>query len=171
MKKLSLLTSALAATLISGCAVIPQAMHLRPAVEPEYQLDEVHIKWIRIDPTALPTVSLSGSGETDARVGGVSFLSDGKSGVNSKCVVLVPLPQVNDDEAMRMLGHEVSHCFLGRWHGHWGHNESAEVGRSQETMEETRQGAFEVVHQYFPGSVSEVESFLMNSTIDSDETL
>lgn len=140
MKKLSFLTAALAASLISKSAstgtiardaTINSVLNCHDKLNPEYVLDDVQIKWIRVNPQEFSGVKIEIAQDQGLvfTLGGLSIppvSSDGKA----RCVILSPEPHEHNDQAMQILGHEVAHCFYGRWHGLFGSDLDAGEART-----------------------------------------
>lgn len=138
-------------------------MRKPPSVEPEFRLDAVHIKWVRINPEDIPSFRVINATGAVTNLGAFEGLAipfpDAEDGV-ARCVILAPEPRFDQDDAMNVLGHEVAHCFLGRWHGRWSKDESAEESRAVASLESIRQGAIDVIRQILPEKLSEIEAFL-----------
>lgn len=123
--------------LLSGCAVNPGAhawVHHQnglgnsspgygPWVQPQYELDEVTIRWIRTSDQDWSDFARN----TGLMANGMA-IPDPSS---RSCIILANPPKRDGDAAMHILGHEVVHCFMGLWHGPWylGDVDDVELGR------------------------------------------
>ena len=98
---------ALAAALLGACA--------SPAKQaPEH----VVVVWQRVDDIQATCNQLSGRKEL-FRLRGCSKWTD--SAESRTCAIYAPAPKSEmDTQAFATLGHELMHCFDGRWHDRWG---------------------------------------------------
>lgn len=94
-----------------------------PWVQPQYELDEVKIRWIRTSDQDWRNFARN----TGLMANGMA-IPDPSS---RSCVILANPPRRDGDAAMHILGHEVAHCFMGLWHGPWylGDVDDVELGR------------------------------------------
>ena len=153
----------LSAALLTGCAALePERWPSPPvAVKPEYALSEVRVKWIRVPLPRLAEFSAAytaTAGLQGSLIAGLAIPPvDGQDG---RCVVLVPEIQTNDDLGMRALGHEVAHCFLGRWHDSWDGSLEAKQMQTAVPGPQMREKILLVMERHFPEYLPEIVSFL-----------
>ena len=103
---------ALAAALVAGCAGTPP-----PA-------ERVYVSWNRVDDVQANCQKLSGRPEL-FRLRGCAKWNQEASG--RVCAIYAPAPRdERDTQAFATLGHELLHCFDGRWHDQWGRMNDAE---------------------------------------------
>lgn len=117
------------AALLAGCAVTSgqvsrsetvRQMAQRWEIKPEYQLDAVEIKWVRVhrDELEHATAAIFGADMglgVDGSIRGFSIPPDPADAVK-KCLIIAEMPRGHGDFAMEVLAHEILHCYLGRWH-------------------------------------------------------
>lgn len=163
---LPFLPGILSAALLTGCAALEQEQGQRwPSplvpVKQEYALSEVRVKWIRVPLPRLAAFSADyteTAGLQGSLIAGMAIPPVDEQ--DGRCVVLVPEIHANDDLAMRALGHEVAHCFLGRWHDSW--DGALEAKRMQTAVPgpEMREKILLVMERYFPEYLPEILKFL-----------
>lgn len=120
--------------LLSGCAGARAWIHHQnglgnsspgygPWVQPQYELDEVTIRWIRTSDQDWNDFARN----TGLMANGMAIPDP----LSRSCVILANPPRRDGDAAMHVLGHEVAHCFMGLWHGPWylGDVDDVELGR------------------------------------------
>lgn len=158
----------LSAALLTGCAALePERWPSPPVpVKPEYALADVHVKWIRVP---LPRFAAFSADYTETAglhgslIAGMAIPPvDGQDG---RCVVLVPEIQTNDDLGMRALGHEVAHCFLGRWHDSWDGALEAKRMHAAVPGPQMREKIMLVMERYFPEYMPEIRAFLSGESV------
>lgn len=165
-KSISLLLTSIS-LLSTGCAGLhpvetpPQII----PVEAQYHLPAVRIRWIPVSVADFDKFSFEYQdylASVGSRVAGIQFagltippLSDDP---DPRCVILVPEPRYHDDMHMRVLGHEVVHCFRGLWHPAWGSESTRPpVGGGERAV---RLAMLRLIKRYLPQYVSEIEEFL-----------
>ena len=131
------------------------------SVKPEYDLPAVRVKWIRVPLPRLAEFSAdytATAGLQGRLIAGLSIPpTDAEDGY---CVVLVPDMERNDDLAMRALGHEVAHCFMGRWHDSWDGALDAKKAHAAIPGAEMRKIILKEIERYFPEYMPEIMEFL-----------
>lgn len=95
LQKLILLPTLIFLLFLSGCSTFNQ-----PVIYPEYELSDVSIKVYTTDDIA--TVC-----------GGKSILACALPSKNAVCIIFVK----TGEKDVYVLGHELSHCLYGKWHG------------------------------------------------------
>jgi hypothetical protein len=107
--------------LLSGCAT---SQGVRPWVQPQYELEEVTIRWIRTSDQDWKDYAHA----TGLAADGMAIPDPSRR----SCIILANPPERDSDAAMQILGHEVAHCFMGLWHGPWfcGDVDDVELARS-----------------------------------------
>ena len=101
---------ALGAALVAACASTPQ-----PAP------DQVTVMWNRVDDVQATCNKLAGRKEVFALRGCAKWSDNDRSG-SRVCSIYAPAPKSETDvQAFATLGHELLHCFDGKWHDRWGH--------------------------------------------------
>lgn len=121
--RLKAIAAALTALAVSGCATLDSGLDRdkqmqqiadRWQVYPEVNLSEVTIKWLRVPQADLDqAASVVYGDDPRARLYGLAFPATAD---DPRCLILAPEPQRHGDSAMEVFGHEVLHCFAGRWH-------------------------------------------------------
>lgn len=149
-------------SVLSGCAGVVthdggsfSRAPVRPVrVDSEYKADEMLIKWIRVDPSEFDEMS--------AHIGSVfSLKSVGVAGMSimnperGKCLVIAPEPLLDGDQSMYALGHEVLHCFDGRWHEAWWGG----MPRNAASLDEVQRLALELLDQFMPDIADDARAF------------
>jgi hypothetical protein len=96
----------LLAPFLAGCASAPEAP--RPA--------EMEVVWMRVEDPQRACEGLSGRKEFFAVHGCSRWSAERK-----RCEIYAPSPR-NERDLQRFvtLGHELMHCFEGKWHDRWG---------------------------------------------------
>jgi hypothetical protein len=108
---------------LAGCAV--------PQPPRDAQIDVV---WNRVEDPQKACQGLSGRTEL-FRILGCSKWNDVAEDGARVCSIYAPMPRSeHDTERLATLGHELMHCFDGRWHDRWGRmnpeEKSAAAGNS-----------------------------------------
>jgi len=105
--------------MLSGCAGSQvRKLDDRPCVEPEYTASELRIRWIRVDPSEFDDLSAQVRSTYSLKSGGVAGMAL-MNPEDGRCLVIAQEPLMDGDHAMHTLGHEILHCFAGRWHKAW----------------------------------------------------
>ena len=81
---------------------------------------KVDVVWNRIEDPHKACERLSGRPEL-FRILGCSKWNDVAADGSRVCSIYAPMPRdERDTERLATLGHELMHCFDGRWHDRWG---------------------------------------------------
>ena len=92
--------------LLAGCASAPEPP--RPA--------QMEVVWLRVDDAQRACEGVSGRKEFFAVHGCSRWSTERK-----RCEIYAPPPRNERDlQRFATLGHELMHCFEGRWHDRWG---------------------------------------------------
>ena len=92
--------------LLAGCAATPEPP--RP--------ERMEVAWVQVDDPKRACEGLSGRKEFFAVHGCSRWSSE-----RGRCEIYAPAPRSERDvQRFATLGHELMHCFEGRWHDRWG---------------------------------------------------
>lgn len=81
----------------------------------------VDVAWQRVEDPQAACRTLSKRTEL-FRVLGCSKWNDVRPDGSRVCSIYAPMPRSErDTQRLATLGHELMHCFEGRWHDRWGH--------------------------------------------------
>ena len=101
--------------LLAGCAT----------AEPPRE-GKIDVVWNRVEDPQAACRQLSGRPEF-YRVLGCSKWNAARADGSRVCAIYAPMPRSeHDTERLATLGHELMHCFDGRWHDRWGRMEPAD---------------------------------------------
>ena len=82
--------------------------------------DPVTVVWNRVDDVQTACQNVAGRKDVFA-IRGCSQWADGFRSGERVCNIYVPAPQNEmDTQTFATLGHELLHCFDGKWHDRWG---------------------------------------------------
>ncbi|HEX7052841.1 MAG TPA: hypothetical protein VF211_02760 [Burkholderiales bacterium] len=80
----------------------------------------VDVVWQRVDDPHGACQEVSGRREV-FRILGCSKWNEARADGARVCTIYAPMPRSErDTERLATLGHELMHCFDGRWHDRWG---------------------------------------------------
>ncbi len=79
-------------------------------VNPEYQRETVQISWVRLE-TEEQLHAICGQKEFEDKNPGKKILACATISKNGPCTIYT-----HESYSWESVGHEVGHCFLGRWH-------------------------------------------------------
>lgn len=172
----NLATAVCAAIALSGCSTLGsgldrdkqmQQIAERWRVYPELQLEEVRIKWLRVSQADLQLAAeRMFDGDPAGKIYGFAFPPTPD---DPRCLILAPEPKKHGDSAMEVFGHELLHCFSGRWHvpSHVtalglssGMERSAlsEIWRG-DSLAAVRDQAIRKADRWFPAQADEIKAF------------
>ncbi|MFZ5882381.1 MAG: hypothetical protein ACOYYI_01220 [Chloroflexota bacterium] len=147
------------ASALSGCAGVVthdgNSFSQAPVrVDSEYKADEMLIKWIRVDPSEFDEMGAQVRSVFSLKSGGVAGMSI-MNPERGKCLVIAPEPLLDGDQSMHTLGHEVLHCFDGRWHEAWWGG----MPRNAASLDEVQRLALELLDQFMPDIADDARAF------------
>jgi hypothetical protein len=95
---------------------------------------EVDVVWNRVEDPQKSCERLSGRPEL-FRVLGCSRWNGARADGSRVCSIYAPMPRSErDTERLATLGHELMHCFDGRWHDRWGRMNRDEKAQEQRAL-------------------------------------
>lgn len=132
--------------LLSGCAT---SQGVLPWVQPQYELEEVTIRWIRTSDQDWKDYGHA----TGLAADGIAIPDPSRR----SCIILANPPERDGDAAMQILGHEVAHCFMGLWHGAWFYGDVDDVELARSLSAESSDALLAALRQIMPRHASQLD--------------